>query len=260
METPLKFDNKVILVTGAASGIGRATSLKLAKEGALLALSDINPSGLEETLFLCNGALLASGRVGDHFTSAFDVGSSASANAFVAAAMERFSRIDHVFNCAGMNPSRVATADVTDAYWDQLVNTNLKGMFNITRACIPHLQSGASFVNVSSIAGLGATSGFAVYCASKYGVIGFSKCVALELGPSGVRTNVVCPGFIDTPTNAMVVEGAAAVEESRKQVSLGRIGTPEEVAEVACFLMGEESRYVNGSVVEVDGGLFGSMG
>lgn len=136
-----------------------------------------------------------------------------------------------------------------------MISTNLKGLFNITRASIPHLKSGACFVNVSSIAGLGATSGFAVYCATKYGIIGFSKCMALELGPRGIRTNVVAPGYIDTPTNAGVVKGAEAVKEMEGAISLGRFGTAEEVADVVVFLMGEESKYMNGSVVEVHGGV-----
>jgi NAD(P)-dependent dehydrogenase (short-subunit alcohol dehydrogenase family) len=180
MAGPLKFDKKVVLITGAASGIGRATSLKLAGEGALLALSDINATGLSETLSLCQTAFPPHAE--DHFTSVFDVGASDSANAFIAAIMNKYARIDHVFNCAGVNPTKLDTAAITDAYWDKLVTTNLKGIFNITRACIPHLRRGASFVNISSVAGLGPTSGFAVYCATKYGVVGFSKCVVLELG------------------------------------------------------------------------------
>lgn len=110
-------------------------------------------------------------------------------------------------------------------------------------------------MNVSSVRGLEPSAGFAVYCASKYGVIGFSKCIALELGPKGIRTNIIAPGYIDTPTNASVVAGPASVERMRSGVSLGRVGTPEEVADVAAFLFSEESRYMNGSVVEVTGGI-----
>lgn len=135
------------------------------------------------------------------------------------------------------------------------MNVNLKGMFNVTRAVIPHLKEGASFVNVASIAGLGGTAGFAVYCASKYGVIGFSKCIALELGSKGIRCNIIAPGYIDTPTNASVVAGKESVERSAKGVSMGRLGTPEEVADVVAFLFSEESRYMNGSVVEITGGI-----
>jgi len=110
-------------------------------------------------------------------------------------------------------------------------------------------------VNVSSISGLRPTAGHAVYCATKYAIIGFSKCLALELGPVGIRVNVVAPGFIDTPTNASVVEGPEAVERVRKTVALGRVGVPEDIADVVAFLMGEGARYMNGSVVEVNGGV-----
>jgi len=241
------FENKVILVTGAGSGIGRGTSIKLSQLGATLALSDINAASLEETLKLCSAS--------PHSTSAFDVGSTEEAKSFVESTIKTHGRIDHVFNCAGVNPTTLATADIPDSYWDKIINTNLKGMFNITRACIPHLKSGASFVNVSSICGLQATAGFAVYCASKYGVIGFSKCMALELGPKGIRTNVVAPGYIDTPTNASVVAGQESVDRMVKGVSLGRVGTPDDVADVVAFLFSDESRYMNGSVVEVTGGI-----
>lgn len=110
-------------------------------------------------------------------------------------------------------------------------------------------------MNVSSRCGLEATSGFAVYCASKYAVIGFSKCMALELGPKGIRTNVVAPGYIDTPTNASVVAGKESVARLEASVAMKRMGTPEEVADVVAFLMGSESTYMNGSVVEINGGL-----
>jgi NAD(P)-dependent dehydrogenase (short-subunit alcohol dehydrogenase family) len=242
-----QFENKVVLCTGAGSGIGRATAIKLSQLGATLTLTDINPSSLSETLSLCEG--------GDHFISAFDIGSTEASNAFVASIIKKYSKISHIFNCAGVNPTSLSTVSITDEYWDKLLTTNLKGLFNITRACIPHLKSGASFVNVSSIAGIRPTAGFAVYCASKYGVIGFSKCLALELGPKGIRTNIVAPGYVDTPTNASVVAGKDAVESMEKQVSFGRMGTPDEVADLVVFLFGDESRYMNGSVVEINGGL-----
>ncbi|KUJ19095.1 NAD(P)-binding protein [Mollisia scopiformis] len=241
------FEGKVVLITGAGSGIGRATSIKLSHQGATLALTDINPSSLQETLSLCTPST--------HTTSAFDIASPSACNDFIASTINTHSKLDHVFNCAGRNPVNIATADITDEYWDSIINTNLKGMFNITRACIPHLQPGASFVNVSSIAGLQPTNGFASYCASKYAVVGFSKCVALELGVKGIRTNVVAPGYIDTPTNAGVVAGKEAAESMAKAVAIGRMGTAEEVADVVIFLFSDEARYMNGSVVEINGGL-----
>jgi NAD(P)-dependent dehydrogenase (short-subunit alcohol dehydrogenase family) len=241
------FDGKVVIITGAASGIGRATAIKLASLSASLALTDLNAASLEETSARCDGSKT--------FTRTFDVASTEHSTQFITDAFHHFGRIDHVFNCAGVNPTSYALEDVSDEYWDKLVNTNLKGVFNVTRAAIPVLKSGASFVNVSSISGLHPTAGHAVYCATKYGVIGFSKCMALELGPKGIRVNVVAPGYINTPTNASVVAGPDAMERSSKGVAMGRMGSAEEVADVVAFLFSDESRYMNGSVVEVNGGI-----
>ncbi|KAE9970313.1 hypothetical protein EG328_006337 [Venturia inaequalis] len=241
----LPFNNKIILITGAASGIGRATSIALSSLGATLALSDINETGLSGTNALCGGT---------HLQEVLDVSSSTSCKAHIDHIISTHRTIHHIFNCAGVNPTPSPLIETTDAYWDKLMNTNLRGIYNITRATIPHLSPGASFVNVSSLLGLHPGVNNAIYCATKYGVIGFSKSMAQELGSKGVRVNVVAPGYIDTPTNASVMAGAEAVGRTEKEVAMGRMGSPEEVAEVVCFLMGEGARYVNGAVVEVNGG------
>lgn len=195
---------------------------------------------------------------GPHYNNpTLDVGSSALVNDWVQKVMDKFGRIDHVFNCAGVNPTSYPLETTTDEYWDKLVNTNLKGTYNVTRAVIPHMKDneGCTFVNVSSISGIHASAQQAIYCATKFGIIGFSKCMALELGPRGIRTNIVAPGYIDTPTNAGVVKGGEAITRMEKGTALGRMGTPEEVADVVVWLMGKGSAYCNGSVVEIDGGL-----
>jgi NAD(P)-dependent dehydrogenase (short-subunit alcohol dehydrogenase family) len=174
---------------------------------------------------------------------------------FVDDTVRKFGRLDGVFNCAGVNPTSIPLEDTTDEYWDKLVDTNLKGVFYVTRAAIPHMTSGSSFVNVSSISGSKPAALQSVYCATKFGLIGFSKSMALELGPRGIRTNVVAPGYIDTPSNIGVVEGGEAVERMRGGVALERLGTADEVAGVVAFLFSAEGRYCNGSVVEVDGGM-----
>ncbi|MBE7180437.1 MAG: SDR family oxidoreductase [Terriglobus roseus] len=177
--------------------------MKLASLGASLALSDINQPGLVGTRDLCHGG--GSGSDGDtsqqqqrHTLSLVDVGSPGSCAQFVDDTVAHYGRLDCVFNCAGVNPTAIALEDTSDEYFDLLVNTNLKSMFNITRAAIPHLKPGASFVNVASISGLSPSAHTSVYCATKYGVIGFSKSMALELGPRGIRVNIVAPGFVHT--------------------------------------------------------------
>lgn len=167
-----------ISLSGAASGIGRATAQKMASLGAKLALSDINSEGLAETDKLCGGG---------HLMDIFDVGSSEACNNFIATIMSRLGRLDHVFNCAGVNPTAYTLTDTTDAYWDKLMDTNLRGTYNITRAAIPHLQAGSSIVNVSSVMGVTVAANYAVYCATKWGIVGFTKAMALELGSKQIK-------------------------------------------------------------------------
>ncbi|KAF2004484.1 NAD(P)-binding protein [Amniculicola lignicola CBS 123094] len=243
----LPFQDKVVLITGAGSGIGRASAIKLASLGATIALCDIVYDNLESTAKSCGST--------PRYLDDVDVSSVQEVKKFVDTTIEKFGAIHHVFNCAGINPTSIPLEETTDEYWDKLIGVNLKGVFNVTRAVIPHLKRGASFVNVSSISGIRGSAMQAVYCTTKFGLIGFSKSMALELGPRGIRTNVVCPGYIDTPTNAGIVKGGEAVERMRFGNALERLGTPEEVADVVAFLFSEDSRYMNGSVMEIDGGI-----
>jgi len=176
------FTGKVCLITGAASGIGRATALKMASLSATLALSDINQPGLEETTTMCEGSPM---------TEVFDVGRSAACDAFVDSVMAKFGRLDFVFNCAGVNPTAYALTETTDAYYDKLMDTNLRGTYNMTRAAMPHLQAGAAIVNTSSIMGVTVAANYAIYCATKFAIVGFTKAMAMELGTKQVRVNAV---------------------------------------------------------------------
>ncbi|CAG8958712.1 hypothetical protein HYFRA_00011554 [Hymenoscyphus fraxineus] len=228
----------------------RAAAIKLHSLGAILAITDRDIFGTQETHSLCGGK--------PHYWGVLDVTNKDDISIRIAEIVSRFGHIDHVFNCAGINPTTYALTDTSDGYFDSLMNVNVKGVYNITKgqATIPYMASGGgSYVNVSSICGLRPKNGFAIYCATKYAIIGFSKSMALELGPRGIRTNVVAPGYIDTPTNAAVVEGKEAVKAMVDATSLGRMGTAEEVADVVVFLMSKEARYMNGSVVEIDGGV-----
>jgi NAD(P)-dependent dehydrogenase (short-subunit alcohol dehydrogenase family) len=218
----------------------------MASLGASISLCDINMSSLEA---------VASESPTPTYSQQVDVGSTSQVKDFIAKTIQKFGRIDHVFNCAGVNPTSIPLEDTSDEYWDKLVNTNLKGVFLVTRECLPHLKRGASIVNVSSISGIRGSAFQSVYCTTKFGLIGMSKSFALELGPRGVRVNCVAPGYIDTPSNAGIVKGGDAIERMRTGNALERLGTPEEVADVVAFLFGEESRYVNGAVVEIDGAV-----
>ncbi|KAI0007043.1 3-oxoacyl-reductase [Xylariaceae sp. FL0662B] len=240
---------KVVLLTGAASGIGRGTAIKLHTLGAILAITDVNSAGIAETLDLCGGSDNTK-----HHTAVLDVSKSADVEARVAEIVAKYKHIDHVLNCAGVNPTSMPLTETSEAYFDKLVGVNLKGVYNVTKYTIPHMPPGSSYVNVSSMSGWIPTNGTAIYCATKFGVIGFSKCMALELGPKAVRVNVVAPGNIDTPTNMGIVRGTAEARLSMEQRNaLGRMGKPDDIAGVVAFLMSDEARYMNGSVVEVDG-------
>jgi len=240
------FLGKVVIITGAASGIGRATAIRMSELGATLALADIAPISLGTDY-----------EQNDHYIECFDIGSTRQTNDFVSNVVARYGRIHGVFNCAGVNPVPMPLEETSDAYWEKLVNTNLKGTFSMTRATIPHLAERASYVNVSSILGQRGSPQNAVYCATKFAVIGFTKAMALELGPRGIRTNAIAPGFIETPTNMQVVAGKESMMEAGNAVALRRMGSASEIADVVAFLLRGEggSSYMNGSVVEINGGL-----
>ncbi|KAJ5190399.1 Short-chain dehydrogenase/reductase SDR [Penicillium cinerascens] len=249
MTTPSPLSGKVILITGAGNGIGRATSIKLASEGASLALSDIDLASVNETAAQCVEQRPAQ----SHTINEVDVSNVASVNAWVMATVSRYGRLDHIFNCAGINPIQIPTVDTTDEYSQRLISVNLGGTFNVCRACIPHLLSGSSVVNVSSIVGVQPRAGMAIYAATKAGIIGLSKSMAMELGPQGIRVNVVAPGEIYTATNVSVIAGEETVQRAGQKVALGRLGRPDEIADVVIWMF--QSSYMNGSVIEVNGGV-----
>ncbi len=220
------FNGKVCLITGAGSGIGRAAAIKMANLGAEVILTDVNENGLTETAHACNTDSM----------DILDVRSSKACEAVIDAAVSRHEGLDFVFNCAGVNPTAYPLTETTDEYWQLLMDTNLKGTYNITKHAIPHLKPGASIVNVSSVMGVSASANYAIYCATKWGVVGFTKAMALELGPRQIRVNAVAPGYINTPTNAAVVEGPESIKESEAKIAMGRMGEPEDIADVVAFL------------------------
>ena len=254
---PGTLDGKVALVTGAGSGIGRATSLALASEGAKVVVADVVTDGGEET------ASMVRDSGGDALFVKTDVTSAAQVEAMVARTVDTYGRLDCAFNNAGVQleiarGSTTMSADCTEEVFDRTLAVNLKGVWLCMKYEIPRMleTGGGSIVNTSSAAGLVGIEGQAVYVASKHGVIGLTKSAALEYASSGVRINAVCPGSTRTP---MIddITGKDPQMESKVAASqpLRRMGTPEEIAAAVVWLSSGAASFVTGHAMSVDGGM-----
>ncbi len=240
---------KIIIVTGGAQGIGLAIAERCAESGAAVAVWDYQADAIA-------GALE---RIVDRAPRAqvagfiVDVSDLAAVQLAVKATLARFGRIDGLVNNAGV-VADAQLAKMSEAQWDRVIGINLKGVFNCTRACVDALlASTGAIVNISSIVGLSGNFGQTNYAAAKAGVLGMSKTWARELGRKGVRSNAICPGFIETPILASMP--ARLVDEMVAQVPQKRMGQPREIAAAAVFLLSGEASYINGATLEVTGGL-----
>ncbi len=244
----MRLKDKVCIVTGAARGIGYATVQKFANEGARIVACDMDETAMRELeRELSDRGVSASGCV-------VDVTKRADIDAMVQHAVQKFGRVDVLVNNAGI----VADAQLkkmSDAQFDRVIDVNLKGSYNCARAVVDVMigQASGVILNASSIVGLFGNFGQSNYAASKFGVIGLVKTWARELGRHGIRANAVCPGFIETPILSSVPDKVRAALEER--VPLGRLGMPEDVANLYAFLASDEASYINGAVIEVSGGL-----
>ncbi|HEX2621664.1 MAG TPA: SDR family oxidoreductase [Phototrophicaceae bacterium] len=243
--------NKVILVTGAASGIGRATALAIAEAGGKVAISDINVAGGEETA----GMITDAG--GEAFFTRVDVTDYAQIDAFVQKTVDHFGGLDGAFNNAGVGGALTKLHQLEDDLWDQTLTVNLKAVWWCMKAEIPRLRDGhGSIVNMASVAGLVGFSNNAVYAASKHGVIGLTKSAALEYAKAGIRVNAVCPGFTETPMVAMIdLYRPGMVANATASSPMKRLGNPREIAAAVVWLLSDESSFVNGLAMAIDGGL-----
>lgn len=241
-----RLSNRRILITGAASGIGRATAIRFANEGATLALFDINEAGLAETKAASSGSI--------HAVDLCDI---AAINAAVADAASAMGGIDGVVNCAGIGHG-LPFAQLSSEEWNRVIAINLTAPYAICHAALPHLQANdrATIVNLSSGQGLlPNTPGATAYAASKAGLIAFTKSIAAELGPA-IRANAVAPGIVDTPMAERIISAmdAGGPKPFVAQNALQRVAQPEEVADAILFLSSDESSFVTGTVMAVDGG------
>lgn len=250
------FENKVVLITGAASGIGRASALIFAREGAKLMLSDVNDAGGMETITLIEQG----GGKAEYLHC--DVAKSSDISALVDAAVSRFGGLHYAVNNAGISGTFLnPITETEEATYDAVMAINVKGVWLCMKAEIPAiLQSGGgSIVNLASVAGLIGAPGGAVYAASKHAVIGLTRSVALEYARHGLRVNAICPSYIETPmvTNLSDVDPKMA-ERTQKASPMKRLGQPNEVAEAIVWLCSEKASFINGTTMAIDGGLTAS--
>jgi len=242
-----RLQGKKCIVTGAAQGIGFATARRFLKEGAVVALCDVRRESVD-------AAVATLSEFGEVEGFVVDVTQREQIDAMVAAVRGKHGRVDVLVNNAGITlDARLQKMDETQ--FDRVIDVNLKGTYNCARAVVDTMveQGSGVILNASSVVGIYGNFGQTNYAASKFGVIGFVKTWARELGPKGIRANAVAPGFIETPILETIPD--KVLHQMRERVPLKRLGTPEDIANVYTFLASDDAAYINGAVIEVSGGL-----
>lgn len=244
-----KLENKTAIITGGSRGIGKAIAKKFASEGANIVVTYLNESPVLNSF---EGELKEYG-VGVMLIKS-DASSYSDSQELVDEIHKRFTSIDILVNNAGITKDNLILR-MTESAWDEVLETNLKSVFNTVKAVVPTMikQRSGVIINLSSIVGLDGNKGQSNYAASKAGIIGFTKSIALELGTRNIRSNAIAPGFITTDMTKDL--NSDTISEWLKSIPLQRVGSVEDVANCALFLASDDSAYITGQVIRVDGGL-----
>jgi len=246
-----RLDSKVALITGGGTGIGRAIARLFAQEGAAVVITGRRKEMLDQVV----GAI--EHRHGRAVAVAGTVTDETHARSAVAQAVRTFGKLNILVNNAGVGAFGKALHETDDATWDELLAINLTGVFRMTRAAVPEMlkAGGGAIVNISSIAGLVGIPLNAAYSATKGGLDALTRCLAIDYANQGIRCNAVCPGLVDTPMAAPLLNDPTRKAQVLTAYPLGRPGTPDEVANLVLYLASDESAWVTGTIVPIDGGM-----
>lgn len=250
----MRLKGKVAIITGTAGGIGRASVLEFLREGARVAMWDIDEAGMNETAKLMDESE-------NCLALTTNISSEENVRQSLAAVLNKFGQVDILFNNAALNRNFKPALETTDTDWDAELNVTLKGSFRCSRAVLPHMLqrgSGSIIFTASSLAFV-ALPGMAAYCAAKGGVLQLARSLAVDYSPKGVRVNVIAPGPVDTPSMDAVRDVPGLIAGVVAKTPLGRMAAPAEIARAAVFLASEDASYMTGTVVTVDGGLLARL-